>query len=367
MAINYAEKYAKQVDERFTQASITDKAVNKDYDFVGAKTVKVFSVPTVEMRDYTRSGANRYGTPQELENTVQEMTMGRDRAFTFTVDKGNDEETDGALNAGKALNRQISEVIVPEVDAYRLAVMCRNAGETVLGAFTGDVGAYERIIDAQAALDDAKVPRSGRVLFVTSALRKAIKLDANFVKPSEMAQKALMSGQFGEVDGLPIVLAPRGYLPAGVAMLLCHPQATTAPYKLAEYKTHTDPPGINGVLIEGRNYYDAFVLDNKKCALYVLRSEPAALKVESTAGSASGKTKIKVTGATDGAGIMGKLVYKVGAGQAEPKLGDNVSSWTALPEGGEISATNGQKIAIAIKDTDGRAIGSGIATIVAAA
>ena len=350
MAINYAEKYSKTIDERFTQASITERAINKDFDFVGVQTVKVYSVPTVAMGDYKRQGAQRYGVPEELENTVQEMTMGRDRAFTFTVDKGNEDETSGALNAGKALSRQINEVIVPEVDAYRLAKMVRGAGSVVLGDYRGDIKAYERILDAQAALDDALVPRTGRILYVTSALRKAIMLDSNFIKPSEMAQKMLINGQFGEVDGLPIILAPAGYLPSGVSMLLTHPQATTAPYKLAEYKTHMDPPGINGVLVEGRNYYDAFIL----------RSELVHLNVSAAAGSASGKTVITVTGDKDEAGQMGALCYKSGASQSEAQLGDDVSAWTELPQGGEIAATSGHKIAVALRDGKGRAIGSGI-------
>lgn len=38
--------------------------------------------------------------------------------------------------------------------------------------------------------------------------------------------------------------------------------------KLESYKTHEDPPGINGTLVEGRICYDAFVLENKKKAIY---------------------------------------------------------------------------------------------------
>ena len=41
-----------------------------------------------------------------------------------------------------------------------------------------------------------------------------------------------------------------------------------APAKLEDYKIHQDPPGISGSLVEGRVNYDAFVLDNKKSALY---------------------------------------------------------------------------------------------------
>ena len=49
--------------------------------------------------------------------------------------------------------------------------------------------------------------------------------------------------------------------------MIAHPCATVAPVKLESYKTHQDPPGISGSLVEGRIVYDAFVLDNKKKAI----------------------------------------------------------------------------------------------------
>ena len=41
-----------------------------------------------------------------------------------------------------------------------------------------------------------------------------------------------------------------------------------APVKLEDYKIHEDPPGISGSLVEGRVCYDAFILENKKKAIY---------------------------------------------------------------------------------------------------
>lgn len=34
MAINYAEKYSSQIDERFSKEAMSMGAVNQDYDFV---------------------------------------------------------------------------------------------------------------------------------------------------------------------------------------------------------------------------------------------------------------------------------------------------------------------------------------------
>lgn len=365
MAINYMEKHAAKIDEAFAAASVTDRAINKDYDFTGVRTVKVHSVPTVPMGDYKASGANRYGTPAELEDAVQELTMKPDRAFTFTVDKGSSDD-DTAINAGAALRRQIDQEIVPEVDRYRFAKMAAEAGAATYGVIkgTGATGPYERILDLQAALDDAHAPRAGRLLFVTSGFYKALKLDPNFIKSSDVAQGMLASGQIGEVDGLP-VYRDEGRLPVGVDLLIAHPIATTAPWKLSEYKQHIDPPGINGVLVEGRNRFDAFVLNNKRSALAAHRSAKIALTVANEAGGTGATRVTAVEGAqvlTGSAGVlMGTLCYKAGSADiAETALGADISSKTDYPEmqlGEDITVASGAKMRVYLKDRHGRLIG----------
>lgn len=270
MAVNLASKYEKKVDERFKLKSLTQSAVNRDYDWTGVDTINVYSVPTVAMNNYTKSGLSRYGTAAELDNTVQAMKLTRDRSFTFTIDKANNQDTHGVMAAGKALARQIDEVIVPEIDIYRLAAMSAaaiTAGNTATAAIT-KANAYEQFLNANAVIDDKKVPVSGRIAFVTPAFYNFIKLDSTFVKASEIGQKMLINGQVGEVDGVKIVKVPTTYLPANHAFIIAHPSATVAAEKLEDYKIHDNPPGINGQLVEGRKRYDAFVLENKKVALY---------------------------------------------------------------------------------------------------
>ena len=66
MAVNLATKYSAKVDEAIKNGALSQPSVNNDYDFIGVKNVKVYSFDPVAMNDYTRSGSNRYGTPQEL-------------------------------------------------------------------------------------------------------------------------------------------------------------------------------------------------------------------------------------------------------------------------------------------------------------
>lgn len=270
MAVNLASKYSQKVAERFTLKSLTEAAVNSEYDWNGVNTINVYSIPTVAMNNYTKTGTSRYGTAAELDNTVQTMVLTRDRSFTFTIDRANHQDTQMVMQAGKALARQIDEVIVPEIDVYRLAAMSAAAianGHTATLAVTKS-NAYETLLKGNEFLDEDKVPATGRIVFVTPAMYNFLKLDPTFVKASDIGQKMLINGQVGEVDGLKVVKVPSVYLPANTPFIIAHPSATVGAQKLEDYKTHDNPPGINGWLVEGRKRYDAFVLDSKKNALY---------------------------------------------------------------------------------------------------
>lgn len=273
MAVNYAAKFDEKVDERFAKEALSTGIVNQDFDFLGVDTVKVYSIPTSGMNDYKTTGQNRYGDAEELGNTVQTMTMKKDRSFTFTIDKKSEQDTNGVMEAGKALARQLSEVVIPEVDTYRFATIVAGADtDHIATDSVTKTNAYELVLDGQVKLTDALVPTAGRVLHVSPKFYKLIKLDPTFVKNSDLGQEIAVKGQVGMIDGLPVVLTPTSRLPQNVEFIIAHPVATPSPVKLEDYKIHDNPPGINGKLVEGRIRYDAFVLDNKKKAIYVHKS-----------------------------------------------------------------------------------------------
>lgn len=341
MAMNYAVKYAPMVDERFRIGSVSSEAVNDSYDWTGVQTVRIYSVPTAQMGNYTRDGAQRYGTPEELQNAAKEMTVRRDRSFTFTIDRGNYEDSMMANSAGEALRRQIDEVVIPEIDRYRIAALACGSDQFKQGTITAG-NAYEALLDADMALSDANVVPFGRIAFVSPHFYKMIKLDNAFIKQSDLGQNLAISGAIGMVDNVTIIRVPNRYLPDHVDFILTHPDALISPQKLAEYKIHDNPPGINGWLVEGRVCYDAFVLDGKRSAIYVHQNDIGQLNI-SSAKAGTGKTKIEVDG-----GEMGRLLYKTGASQAAPAYGDNLTGWTQLPADGVISATDGHSIAVAV-------------------
>lgn len=271
MAVNYAAKYSQQVDERFKLGALTSSLVNYAFEWLGVSTVKVYSMPTAAMGDYTTEGASRYGTPEELGNEVQEMTLAKDRAFTFTIDKKSEDDTMGTMEAGAALRRQIDEVVIPEIDTYRISklVAGADAGNIVKDTAVTKANAYEKFLAVQEILDNKKVPTGGRICICTPGYYNMLKLDEAFTKKGDMATQIAINGLVGEVDGVYFVKAPKSYFPEKVNFIITNPIVMPSPIKLAEYKIHDDAPGISGYLVEGRVRYDAFVLNKKKDAIGV--------------------------------------------------------------------------------------------------
>lgn len=265
MAITLTDKFASKIDEGFKREALSNAGVNQDYSWEGAKTIKVTAVDTVAMGDYTRSGSNRFGTAKELENQLQELTLTQDKSFSFTIDKMNEEET--MIKAAEALGRQIRERVVPLIDTYRFKQMVEKSGKKVEEDLT-KTNVYEAVVTATEVLDDAEVPEN-RVIFATPEAIKLLKLCDGYVKAGDLAQdRIIFKGQVAELDGMPVVKVPKARLGANTNFIVAHASATVAPIKLADYRIHQDPPGISGSLVEGRVYFDAFVLEQKKAAVY---------------------------------------------------------------------------------------------------
>ncbi|NLJ70915.1 MAG: hypothetical protein GX328_05570 [Clostridiaceae bacterium] len=273
--MDYVKKFSPKVDEQFSLESKTSLLTNKDYDWTGANTVAVYTVTTADMNDYDRQGVNsasgyisRYGPIQGLDATTQEYTLTKDRSFSFAIDKLDRDETAQVLSAGSALARQQREVVIPEIDTYVLNKMVTGAGTKEAAKALTSENIYDEILEANSVLDDYEVLEANRVLVVTPTTYQLLKRSKDFLMATDPAQEMLIRGIVAMIDGLAVMKVPASRLPAGFGFMVAHPVATVAPVKLSEFKTHEDPPFISGSLVEGRINYDAFVLANKKNAIY---------------------------------------------------------------------------------------------------
>lgn len=282
MAIDLTTKFVPYTDEIFKNESKRSLLTNSDFEWTGAHSVKVYKITTSQMNDYDRAGTgsgatgSRYGAVASLGATTEEMTLKKDRSFTFAIDKLDTDETAQQLAAASALARQQREVVIPEVDKYVYGVICTGAGNKPAATSLTAENIYAEILKASQALDDAEVPETSRVLLVTPATYLLMKQCKDITMETEMGTDMRLKGVVSNLDGASVVKVPAARLPENFGFLLAHPSATVAPVKLDEYKIHQDPPGISGSLVEGRICYDAFVLENKKKALYYQEITPGA-------------------------------------------------------------------------------------------
>lgn len=273
MAIELVEKYLPYVDEQFSTESKISLLTNQDFKFTGAHSVKVYKVSTSKMNDYGRKGAgegnwSRYGSVESLDATTERFELMKDRSFTFVIDKLDEDETGDSLEAASALARQNREKVIPEVDNYVYGVMCENAGHKPDAIELTPENIYMKIIEANNALDNEEVPIDNRVLIVTPDTFLLMKKCKEIVMETDIGNEMRIRGIIGNLDGLNVQKIPPKRLPSDFGFMIAHPCATVAPTKLESFKTHVDPPGISGVLVEGRIVYDAFVLENKANAIY---------------------------------------------------------------------------------------------------
>lgn len=272
--INLVTAFRPYVDEQFSTESKLSLLTNNDFDWTGAHTVKVYKISTSKMNDYDRTGANtatnwsRFGAVAGLDAVTEELTLGRDRSFTFAIDKLDTDETAQQLEAASALARQNREVVIPEVDSHVYGVMTTKAGNKPAATALTAENIYSEILKASEALDDAQVPEANRVLVVTPATYTLMKSSPEIILETNIGQDMRVKGVIGMLDGAAVVKVPKVRLPAQFGFMLAHPSATVAPVKLEDFRIHEDPPGLSGSLVEGRICYDAFVLDNKVKAIY---------------------------------------------------------------------------------------------------
>ena len=367
--INLASKYSKQVDERFHRESQAMLALSNEHQFTGVQTVKVYSIPIVPMSDYQRSGANRYGNANDLTCNVQELTVKRDRAFTFIIDRGDKIQSEMVSDAGKALGRQIREVCVPEFDTYVFKTLA--AAATKHGSFANSEisksNAYEAFLNGMEYLGNHDVPDTGRVCFCSYKFANLLKQDGAFIRYGDKSQEMLEKGVIGEVDGCKIVKVPSSRLPAGAAFLITHRIAATAPQQLSDYKIHDNPPGISGYLVEGRLIYDCFVLGEKANAIYYHGSQPVMKDlIVASAASASGKSTIVVSSEKEG----DKRYYVTASDMSaltEVTYGDAITAaeWTELTGSSkEIIPESGHTAVRVVEvDSEGKPIAVGDAVL----
>lgn len=268
MAVTYyAASHLKVIDEKYFTKAKTSDIINKGIklDFQGKNAVTIYSRNTVAETDYIRNGSQRFGELVEIGNQTQTFVLSQDKAWTFSVDRGNYEDSMMTLEVAGQVAAQVREVAVPTTDKYRLATLQAYAvanSQSATASLT-TANAYNKFLDQTAALVDAEVVDENLHAFMSQTTYNLLRQDPAFKVASDGAYQDVKSGKVQMVDGVTIHIVPSSYLPANTGYLITADNVLVAPTKFDMIRTLDEVQGIDGWVAEGRRYYDAFIPKNK--------------------------------------------------------------------------------------------------------
>lgn len=275
--MDYTVKYDSKIAERFKKASITNAGAGNEFEFTGAKSVKIYSMVAAPLNDYGR-GSTRYGTVTDLEYTTQEMICTQAKSFTKHLEVLDNSDIAIDATAGKFLRMQLDEVVVPVMDKYRLkkwvmgaATLKQMASAPTKSTIVGD------IMDLKGKMGDNLVPDTNLTLYISNTYYIILKQADAVVGLEGMGTKAVEKGVVGTFDGMKVVPVPSTWMPTGVYFVIKAKGSTADPVKLAQYDVIKKAVGYSGPVVQGLAYYDSFVIGAKNVGIGVAGAATAVL------------------------------------------------------------------------------------------
>lgn len=285
--IALANKFLPILDEIYKKdaaTSVFDARVMTNA-FTGVNEIKVLKVGTVGLGNYSRDT----GYPKATVTAAWEtMKLTIERGREFSVDRMDDEETLG-MTFGAVVGGYQREHVVPELDAYRFAKYASASGilkaspatltkETIIGA----------IDDAVAKMDEAEVPRTERVLNISTALQPMLNsalarqwgsdgtVNTILSGYNDMPINWVVPGRFYTDITLNDGSSENGFKPTdttgkAINFMIIHKPAVLQVVKFALPKIFTpeENQDKDAWKFQFRLYHDAFVYDNKAKGIYL--------------------------------------------------------------------------------------------------
>jgi len=316
-SINLALKYEPQILTKWNQESFLAGKASTKYDFIGVSTIRVYTPQTVALSDYTKSGSSRFGTPVEMGDSVQELTLSQDKSFAITIDKGNTTDQMNIKGAGDMMNLQIKEQLVPYEDKYALKQWAWKAHKSVVVAEPSKSTIVGFLEAGLAELDEHNVPSENRYIALPVDEYSKLRLSSEYLASDPLSSQILPKGVVGTFMMAKIVRVPSSYMPTGVQFLIWNPEGVLYPMKISTLRILNEVAGIDGNVLEGRSKFDAFVLGAKEGSVYagVLTANKTADPVITptgdsyAVGAVSGVTFYYTTDGTDPRYSMSKTIY----------------------------------------------------------
>ena len=278
--VNYAEQYSRALAQAFPYTLNFGKLYqtpnNSIYKVVDAKTIKIPVVTTKGRKDGSRDTIT--GFSRNADNDWETKTLENHREWDTLIHPQDVIQTNMVLsiqNATKVMNETQK---FPEMDAYCISKIHTDA---VAQGVSDDNTALtvENILSIfdsyMEAMDNARVPQTGRILYVTPTVKTLIKnakdivrnisVDSNstILNRNISVPEELMKTVYDFSNGWAV-----GETAKQINMLLIHPIAVLTPVSYSFASMETPSAHSKGkYLYYEESFEDVFILNQRKNAI----------------------------------------------------------------------------------------------------
>lgn len=258
--VNLHTNYKQPLVQAFEYSSILAGKSTDLYSWKGSNAIVLTDIVTDALNDYDRTtSANRYGTPSEVADQQQILTLQKDRSFSKTVDKGNYQEADYLKTGAAVVKAYMNEQVSPEMEKFALGEFATNAGTKLSVATPTASTILNMVLSIEAEMDDARAPKQNRFCAMPHAY--VAMLRQSLTNCDGITDKMLIKGIVGKIGTLHILGVSSADMPTDTYAIAWQKKCVAVPKTIEDAKVSKDVPGVSGILIEGRFRYGAFVVN----------------------------------------------------------------------------------------------------------
>ena len=289
-ALNYAVQYAQALEQAYPYVlyfgALYATPNNGRYRWVNGKTIEIPSISTTGRVDGNRDSIGT--AARNYDNAWEQKVLSNHRKWSTLVHPQDINQTNGVASIQNITTVYNNEQKFPEMDAYTISKIytdwtAQSMAATKLALTTANV--LTQFDADMQAMTEKRVPSTGRILYVTPAVRTLIKNAQQIQRTFDVqntnaanVNRIVSSLDQVQIEEVPPELMKTAYnfttgWAAGASakqiyMMLIHPTAIITPvsYEFAQL----DPPSA---VTEGKYYYfeesfeDVFILNKKKDAI----------------------------------------------------------------------------------------------------
>lgn len=285
---DYAEQFANQLAQKYEREMVSHDLTlsNPGIKFLNAQTIKIPRLTVSGYKDHNR-GSLGFNSGS-VTNDWEPKKLAHDRDIEIALDPMDVDETNLVAEIANIQNVFEEEQAIPEKDSYRFSKLLAeaqtyaDAGTTIDTTVLDSTNILEYFDELMSKMDDAGVPEEGRMLYLTSAVKKLLK-NAEGVTRSIMVGGAagVINRKVHTLDDVKLKSVPSarfkskydftdGCVAASDAkqinMMLVHPSCVISRDKYAYMKVFTpgtDSRTADKYVYQNRYYTDTFLIERK--------------------------------------------------------------------------------------------------------